>query len=77
MAIYRLLAASKFEPHEAMLMTEAYEKALIDLGITDRLDPQTEKIALAIVVLVREGETDSARLAKLAAKAVAPGSRGA
>ncbi len=70
MAIYRILKNSTVGTKEAAVMAEAYERALTDLGIADRSDSQTENIALAIVVLVREGETDSARIAQLAAKAI-------
>ncbi len=70
MAIYRLLKNLTFGSEEAGAMADAYERTLVDLGITDRSNPQAEKIALAIIVLVREGERDSATLATLAAKAV-------
>jgi hypothetical protein len=53
-------------------MAKAYERALSDLGITDRSDPRTETVALAIAVLVREGETDSERLAQLTIRTIAP-----
>lgn len=82
MAIYRLLQNLTFGPQEVAMMSEAYERALIDLGITDKSDPRTEGIALAIVALLREGETDADRLAQLACQAIAPirsgdGGRGA
>ncbi len=70
MAIYRLLKNSTFGAREAAAMAKAYERVLSELGITDRSDPQTESVALALAVLVREGETDSARLAELVAKAI-------
>ncbi len=70
MAIYRLLKNLTFGPQEVAVMSDAYERALINLGIADRSDPQTENIALAIVALLREGETDTNRLAQLAAKAI-------
>ena len=41
MAIYKLIANGSFGPEEIKIMTEAYERALIDLGI-DRNDPLTE-----------------------------------
>jgi hypothetical protein len=69
-AIYRLLMNSTFEPHEVLAMTEAYERALVNLGISDRLDPQTESIALAILHLLRDGERDPAKLAEFACRAV-------
>ncbi len=66
MAIYRLLQNLTFGPQEVATMSEAYEQALNNLGITDKSDPRTESIALAIVALLREGETDADRLAQLA-----------
>ena len=42
MAIYKLIANGSFGPDEIKVMTEAYENALIDLGIANRDDPVTE-----------------------------------
>jgi hypothetical protein len=69
MAIYRLLRNSTFAPDEVAAMTEAYERALVKLGISDRSDPQTESIALAILHLLRDGEKDPERLAEFACRA--------
>jgi hypothetical protein len=44
-AIYQLIANGSFGPDEIKIMTNAYEAALIDLGIADRNDPFTELIA--------------------------------
>ncbi len=51
-------------------MTEAYERALVIFGISGRNDPQTERIALAILHLLRDGETDPNRLAEFACRAL-------
>jgi hypothetical protein len=72
MAIYRLIQKSTFGAREAAVMAKAYESALIRLGLSDRSDPRTEEIAIAIALLVREGEMDSDRIAQFAARAVAP-----
>ena len=40
-------------------MTEAYEGALIDLGIVNREDPLTELIAKSIVNVTASGERDA------------------
>ncbi len=77
MAIYRLIHNSKFLPVEVTAMSEAYEQVLVQLGITDRVDPRTEGIAVAILHLLREGETDPTMLAHLASRAVAPRSTSA
>jgi hypothetical protein len=39
MAIYKLISNGSFGPDEIKIMTEAYEGALIDLGIVNREDP--------------------------------------
>src|ERR1700748_225352 len=59
MAIYKLIANGSFGPDEIKIMTEAYERALIDLGI-DRNDPLTELIAKAIVHVTATGERSAA-----------------
>jgi hypothetical protein len=40
-------------------MTEAYEGALIDLGIVNQEDPLTELIAKSIVNVTASGERDA------------------
>lgn len=56
MAIYKLIANGSFGPDEIKVMTEAYEGALIDLGIANRDDPVTELIAKSIVNVTASGE---------------------
>jgi len=56
MAIYKLIANGSFGPDEIRVMTEAYEGALVDLGIADREDPITELVAKAIVNVTATGE---------------------
>ena len=58
MAIYRMLRNLDFGPQEISKMTTAYEVALIELGIADRTDPQTEIIASAIIHRAGAGEFD-------------------
>jgi hypothetical protein len=58
MAIYRLITNGSFGPEEIKVMTEAYEAALIDLGIVNRDDPITELIAKSIVNVTATGERD-------------------
>ena len=58
MAIFKLIANGSFGPEEIKVMTEAYEEALIDLGI-DRNDPLTELIAKAIVNVAATGERNA------------------
>jgi hypothetical protein len=58
MAIYRLITNGSFGPDEITVMTEAYEAALIDVGIVHRDDPITELIAKSIVNVTATGERD-------------------
>jgi hypothetical protein len=58
MAIYKLIANGSFGPDEIKVMTEAYEGALIDLGIPNRDDAITELIAKSIVNVTATGERD-------------------
>lgn len=54
-------------------MTEAYEAALLDLGLVDREDPITEIVASAIVSVARLGEHDPAIIKNRALKAIGIG----
>jgi hypothetical protein len=58
MAIYKLIANGSFGQKEIELMSAVYERALIDLAITNREDPITELIAKAIINVVVTGERD-------------------
>jgi hypothetical protein len=58
MAIYKLIANGSFGQKEIELMSAAYERALIDLAITNREDPITELIAKAVINVVATGERD-------------------
>ena len=58
MAIYRLLQKSAFEPDDIKRMSEAYERALILLGLDNRKnDPLTEMVAQYIIEIAQTGET--------------------
>jgi hypothetical protein len=59
MAIFKLIANGSFGPDEIKVMTDAYEAALIDLGIADRNDPFTELIAKTILNVAATGERNS------------------
>jgi hypothetical protein len=61
MTIYRLIANGTFGPEEIKAMTAAYEAALLDLGLVDRVDPITEIVATAIVSITSMGERDPQR----------------
>ena len=70
MAIYRLIANGSFGPAEIQAMTAAYEAALLDLGLTDRVDPITEIVATAIVNVTSRGERDPVTIKDRALKAI-------
>ena len=70
MAIYRLIQKISPGQMEAAVLAGAYERTLVTLGITDRTDPITQRIATAILHMWREGETDVLRLSQLACLAV-------
>lgn len=57
-AIYRLLQKSAFGPEDTRRMGEAYELALVALGLRDRNDPLTEIVAKLIVEIAQTGLKD-------------------
>lgn len=68
--MYKILRSNSFATQEAAVMAEAYEGALIDLNIVDRCEPRTESVALAILLLFRDGETRPECLRRMAYRAV-------
>jgi hypothetical protein len=70
MAIYKLISNRSFGPDEIKVMTEAYEGALIDLGIVNREDPLTELIAKSIVNVTASGERDAIAVKERAVNAL-------
>jgi hypothetical protein len=70
MAIYRLFQKTAFEPEDVKRMSEAYERALIQLGLTDRNDPLTETVAKLIVEIAQTGVKDPEMICDLAIKRV-------
>jgi hypothetical protein len=70
MAIYKLIANGSFGPDEIKVMSEAYEGALIDLGILNRDDPITELIAKSIVNVTATGERNPKEVMERALKAL-------
>jgi hypothetical protein len=51
-----------FEHEITQAMTDAYASACKLLGLTERVDPATNIIAMKIIGLALQGETDSVRL---------------
>jgi hypothetical protein len=71
MAIYKLLEKSAFGPEEIKRMTDAYEQALVVLGLEDRNDPLTESIAKLIIEVAQTGEKDPETICTLALRRLA------
>jgi hypothetical protein len=51
-----------FEHEITQAMTDAYASACQLLGLTERADPAADIIAMKIIRLAQQGETDSVRL---------------
>jgi hypothetical protein len=58
-AIYRLLLKSGFGSDDTLRMGEAYELALVELGLKNRNDPLTEIVAKLIIEVAQTGLKDS------------------
>lgn len=57
-----------FGPDEVAVMVAAFEKALRELGLTDREDPATLLVAEKIIEAAKQGERDPVRLREAAVK---------
>lgn len=66
MAIYRLLQKSAFDPDDVKRMSDAYERALVQLELKNREDPLTEEIAKLIVEVAQTGVKDARTICDLA-----------
>ena len=66
MTIHRLLQHSAFNQDDIDRMVAAYEDCLQTLGLADRSDPVTEKIARQIVEIAQTGERDPTVVSKQA-----------
>lgn len=65
-AIYRLLQQSAFDPDQVKRLSDAYEAALVELGLVDRSDPLTEIIAKHVIEIAQTGEKDPRLICELA-----------
>ncbi len=66
MPIYRLLQSTSFGPEELECLIAAYEQALLDIQLTDRMEPLAETIARKIIVIGKTGLQDPRQIAKQA-----------
>ena len=64
-----------FSPDEVKSLVDAYEDTLRALGLTDRDDPTSIRVAKIIIGLAKDGERDPVRLRDLALKFARPSNR--
>jgi putative ubiquitin-RnfH superfamily antitoxin RatB of RatAB toxin-antitoxin module len=69
-AFDRLVQDSAMTADEIGRLRKAYELALREIGVQDRDDPLTEKVAKEIIEVARTGLTDPAEISRLAVKRV-------
>jgi hypothetical protein len=62
MPVTRLLQNTAFDPETIRVISDVFEKALIDLGLTDRTDPLAELLAKKIIEAAQTGERDPLRI---------------
>lgn len=65
MSIDRLLRERVFDPESVTIMTVAYERARIALGLTNREDPMTCLVAQAVLSVVESGVRDTEQVFQL------------
>jgi hypothetical protein len=65
-AIHRLLQSAAFGPDDIEGMVQAYELALLRLGLRDRSDPLTEIVAKLIIDVAQTGEKKPEKICTLA-----------
>jgi hypothetical protein len=65
-AIHRLLQSAAFGPDDIEGMVQAYELALLRLGLRDRSDPLTEIVAKLIIDVAQTGEKEPEKICTLA-----------
>jgi hypothetical protein len=65
-----MLDGAVFDPQEMDEMTPAFEAALADRNLVNRLDPVTTLIAKTIIECAKTGQTDGLPLRKCAVEAV-------
>jgi hypothetical protein len=69
-AIYRIFERSAFTPEDTKRMGEAYELALVAMGLKDRKDPLTEIIAKTVIEVAQTGVKEPAEICALAVKRI-------
>jgi hypothetical protein len=55
-----------FTPQDVAVLTQAFDRALGELGVRDRKDPAAMALAKLVIHLAKEGERDPARLCERA-----------
>ena len=68
MPIRAFIGRASFTPEQVAAMSEAFNAALVDIGLSDRQDPLAEIVARKVIEICRQGECDPKRLYELALK---------
>jgi hypothetical protein len=55
-----------FTPQDVAVLTQAFDRALGELGVRDRKDPAAIALAKLVIHLAKEGERDPSRLCERA-----------
>jgi hypothetical protein len=61
-----LEAGHWFTPEDVAVLTQAFDRALGELGLRDRKDPAAITLAKLVIHLAKKGERDPARLCERA-----------
>jgi hypothetical protein len=72
MAVYRLYKNRAFEPEAISVMTDAYAEICRRLGVSERDDQGTSKIAKAVIEYAQRGVSDPDRLRDRVLQALGP-----
>jgi hypothetical protein len=70
MAVHPMISSRSFGPDMIEGMTDAYKRALTNLGMADRNDPVTELIAKSIINVTATGERDPQKIMERALQAL-------
>jgi hypothetical protein len=62
MPLIRLIERGSFDPETIKVMSSAFDKACLELGLVDRTDPLTELLARKIIEAAQTGERDPHRI---------------
>ena len=72
MTVYHLYKNRAFEPEAINVMTDAYAEVCRRLGVSERDDQGTRKVAKAVIEYAQRGVNDPARLRDRVLQALGP-----